>query len=86
MSSMKKQTRSILNELQNFLPKENKDVIVENRASHIIESAINLIEQIYKSYTPEQAEELEKKFYSAVRNRDGRRFERSIKKIKESKE
>lgn len=83
---MKKKTRSILSELQSFLPKDNKDIIVENRASHIIESAINLMEQIYKSYPQEQAEELEKKFYSSVRCRDGRRFERSIKKLKESKE
>lgn len=83
---MKKQTRSILHELQSFLPKDGKDVIVENRASHIIESSINLLEQIYKNYPQDQAEELEKRFYSSIRNRDSRRFERSIKKIKEDRE
>lgn len=83
---MKKKTRSILSELQNFLPEGNKDIIIENRANHIIQSAINLLEQIHTSYNPEQAEELEKRFYSSLRNRDPRRFERMIKKIKEGVE
>jgi len=80
---MKKKTRSILNELQNFLPEGNKDIIIENRANHIIQSAINLLEQIHKSYTAENAEELEKRFYSSLKNRDPKRFERKIKEIKE---
>lgn len=82
---MKKHNRSILTELQNMLPVENKDIVIENRASHIIQSAINLLEQVSKNYTAEQSEELEKKFFSAIKNRDGRRFERSIKKIHETK-
>ena len=81
---MKKKPRSILTELQNILPEGNKDIIIENRANHILQSAINLLEQIYKSYTPEQAEELEKRFYSSLKNRDPRRFERKIKEIKEN--
>jgi hypothetical protein len=80
---MKKKTRSILTELQNFLPEGNKDAIIENRASHIIQSAINLLEQIKNSYPAEQAEDLEKRFYSSLRNRDPKRFERKIKEIKE---
>lgn len=83
---MKKTTRSILSELQNFVPQENKDIIIESRASHIIQSAINLFEQIEKNYTPEEADELQKKFYSAIKNKDSRRFERAIKKLKENKE
>lgn len=81
---MKKKTRSILNELQNYLPEGNKDIIIENRANHIIQSTINLLEQIYSSYTAEQAQELEKRLYSSVKNRDPKRFERKIKEIKES--
>lgn len=82
---MKKHNRSILTELAESLGAENKDIVLENRAGHIIQSAINLLEQVSKNYSPEQAEELEKKFYSSIKNRDGRRFERSIKKIHESK-
>ena len=82
---MKKRTKSILNELQNYLPEANKDIIIENRANHIIQSAINLLTQICENYSAEEAEELEKRFYSSVKNRDPQRFERTIKKIKENK-
>jgi hypothetical protein len=78
---MKKHTRSILDELQSYLPSDNKDIIIENRANHILQSAINLMTQIEKNYSKEDAEELEKKFYSAIKNRDVKRFERVIKKI-----
>ena len=83
---MKKQTRSILNELQNFIPAEEKNIIIENRANHIIQSAINLINQIKESYDNDLAEELEKRFYSSIRNQDPKRFERTIKQISESKD
>lgn len=80
---MKKRTRSILSELQNFLPNDNKDIIIENRASHIIHSAINLLEQIHSNFTKEEAEELENRFYSSLRNRDPKRFERTIQSMKD---
>ena len=82
---MKKQTRSILTELQNYLPEQNKDIIIENRANHIIQSAINLMDQIKKNYSLEESEELEKRLFSSIKNSDPSRFERTIKKIKESK-
>ena len=82
---MKKRTRSILSELQNILPTDNKDNIIENRANHIIHSAINLLEQIHHNYPKEQAEELENRLYSSLRNRDPKRFERTFQAIKENK-
>jgi hypothetical protein len=81
---MKKQTRSILSELQSFLPAESKEIVIGNRANHIIESAVNLLELISRHYAPEQAAELEKKLLSSIKNRDAKRFERHIKKLKET--
>lgn len=80
---MKNKTRSILSELQNFLPTESKEIVISNRANHIIESSINLLELIAKNYSPEEAVELEKKLLSSIKNRDAKRFERQIKKLKE---
>lgn len=79
---MKKQTRSILNELQSFLPAQSKEIVIGNRASHIIESAINLFELIDRNYSPEQAEELKKRMFSSIKNSDPKRFEKTIKKFK----
>lgn len=79
---MKKQTRSILNELQSFLPSQSKEIVIGNRASHIIESAINLFELIDRNYDPEQAEELKKRMFSSIKNKDPKRFEKTISKLK----
>ena len=83
---MNKTTRSILTELTGYIPNESKEIIIGNRANHIIESAVNLIELINKHYPPEQAEELQKKLFSSIKNKDSKRFERSIKKFKDQKE
>lgn len=83
---MKKGTRSILEELNSFLPKEHSHQILESRGNHIIESAINLLEQIKKNFGDDEAQELEKRFFSSVKNRDPKRFERGIRKFKSSEE
>jgi len=77
------QKRSILTELQNYIPHEDKEIIIANRANHIIESAINLMELIKKHYNEEQAEELQKRLFSSIKNNDSKRFEKTIKKFKE---
>jgi hypothetical protein len=81
---MKKRTRSILKELEAILPQQNRQAIIESRASHIIESAINLLNQIYTAYGPDEALELEKRFLSSLKNRDPKRFDRGMKKFKDS--
>ena len=50
--------RSILEELNKISVDKSKDYVVENRAEHVIASAINLLEQIDRNYTPEEAKNL----------------------------
>ena len=82
---MKLRTRSILQELNELAEVRNKDALFESRAVNIINSAINLLESIHKSYTPEQADELERRFVNAIRGQDAAKFTRGIRKIVESK-
>jgi len=82
---MKKRTRSILEELNSIIPEKSKHVIIENRAEHIIHSCLNLLQQIEENFSPEEAEELQKRFFSSLRNKDPQRFERGIKKMQEPK-
>lgn len=82
---MKLRTRSILQELNELAEVRNKDSLFESRAVNIINSAINLLESIHKSYTPEQADELERRFINAIRGQDTAKFTRGIRKIAESK-
>ncbi len=82
---MKLRTRSILQELNEIADIRNKDSLVESRATNIINSAINLLESIHKNYTPEQADELERRFINAIRGQDTAKFTRGIRKIAESR-
>jgi hypothetical protein len=82
---MKLRTRSILQELNEIAEVRNKDSLFESRATNIINSAINLLESLHKNYTPEQADELERRFINAIRGQDTAKFTRGIRKIAESR-
>ena len=82
---MKLRTRSILQELNDIAEIRNKDELFESRATNIINSAINLLESLHKQYTPEQADELERRFINAIRGQDTAKFTRGIRKIAESR-
>ena len=82
---MKLRTRSILQELNELAEVRNKDQLFESRATNIINSAINLLESIHKHYTPEQADELERRFINAIRGQDTAKFTRGIRRITESR-
>jgi hypothetical protein len=82
---MKLRTRSILQELNEIAEVRNKDSLFESRATNIINSAINLLESLHKNYTPDQADELERRFINAIRGQDTAKFTRGIRKIAESR-
>ncbi len=82
---MKLKTRSILQELNELAEVRNKDALFESRAVNIIDSAVNLLESLKKHYTPEQADELERRFLNAIRGQDPAKFTRGIRKIVESR-
>lgn len=82
---MQRKTRSLLEELQSFGDTRDTNNVIENRASNIITSAINLIELMQKHYSPEKAELLEKKLLSAIKGKDPARFSKTLRKKNESK-
>jgi hypothetical protein len=83
---MRKTTRSILQELSDLGVSRNTDLIIESRGSNIIQSAVNLIEQIRENYDIETAAELERRFINSIRTGDSSKFKRGIKRIQEGKE
>lgn len=77
--------RSILEEINQYVPSKNKEDVIESRAHHAISSAINILDLIRENYSPAEAEILEKRFLSSIKGKDVKRFSRSISKIKEGK-
>ena len=72
--------RSILEELNKISVDKSKDYVVENRAEHVIASAINLLEQIDRNYTQEESKNLTNRLVNSIKHRDPSKFSRGIKK------
>jgi hypothetical protein len=79
---LQKRTRSILDELDGLLAHKDKDNLVESRAGHVIQGAINLINYIKENYDSETALELERRLLNSIRTQDVSKFNRGIRKIK----
>ena len=77
---MQRKTKSILDELSSKHISKDKNHLVESRANNIIQSAINIFEQIDNLYTREAAEDLQRKFVNAIRSRDPKKFARSVRR------
>jgi hypothetical protein len=82
---MRKSTRSILQELSDIGLSRDTDLVIENRGSNLIQSAINLINLIRENYDVETAAELERRFINSIKANDPAKFKRGIKRIQESK-
>ncbi len=83
---MKKTTRSLLDELNSIAVKKNADAVIESRAAHVIDSAINLLTLIKENYSPDQAYELERRLINSIRGADSSKFTRGIRKVRDSKD
>lgn len=83
---MKRTTRSLLEELNSIADKKHSEAIIESRAVHVIDSAINLLNLIKESYSPDQAYELERRLINSIKGNDSSKFIRGIRKLRDNKE
>jgi hypothetical protein len=79
---LQKKTRSILDELDNHFVQKDKENVFESRAVHVIQGAINLINNIRENYDPETASELERRLINSIRGQDSNKFVRGIRRLK----
>tara|TARA_Y100000389_G_C17400096_1_gene484831 strand:+ start:288 stop:560 length:273 start_codon:yes stop_codon:yes gene_type:complete len=80
-----RKTRSILEELNQISVDRDRNHVVSNRGEHVINSAINLIEQIETHYDEHVAKDLKNRLINSIKAKDIKKFSRGIGKvIKES--
>ncbi len=79
---MQKRTRSILDELAHMPVSRDRENLVESRASHVIQGAINLINYIKENYSAEQADELERRLLNSIRAQDPNKFARGVRRFR----
>lgn len=80
--TINRKSKSILEEINSYVPNKNKEDLIESRAQHIIASAINLMSTIEETFSEEDAEMLKKRFLSSIRGNDPKRFTRMVSRIK----
>ena len=83
---MKRHTKSILEEISQSVPQSNREALIESRASHVISSALNLIDMLYESYDENTAGELSRRLINSIKSADPAKFERGIRKINSTDE
>ena len=84
--ALKRATRSLLEELNSISERKNGEAVVEARATHVINSAINLLALIKENFNPEEAYELERRLINSIRGGDASKFTRSIRRLRDNKE
>lgn len=85
-TDVKRHTRSLLEELNDISIKKDTEAVIESRAAHVIDSAINLINSIKENFDPETAYELERRLLNSIKAADPAKFTRGIRKLRDSKE
>mgnify|MGYP003386774806 FL=1 len=83
---MKRQTKSILQELNDMASKPPVENVVDSRAVHVIESAINVLNMIKTNLNENTATDLEKRFINSIRTGDPKKFQRGISNYKKGKD
>jgi hypothetical protein len=83
---VKRTTKSLLEELNSVSIKKDNEALIESRATHVIDSAINLLNLIRENFTPDQAYELERRMINSIKGGDSAKFVRSIRRLRDNKE
>ena len=83
---LKRITRSLLEELNSISERKNGEAVIEARATHVIDSAINLLKLIKENFSPDEAYELERRFINSIKGGDPAKFTRSIRRLRDNKE
>jgi hypothetical protein len=70
----------MLDELTSIGTAADRRLIIESRANHIINSAINLLSMIRENYDGPQADELERRLINSIKGQDPQKFSRGLRK------
>lgn len=78
--------RSMIEELDQFVPQRDRHQIIEARANNVIASAVNLLNLISESFEGEEAQELSRRLVNAIKNQDADKFNRKIREYRRVEE
>lgn len=80
-----KKFKSLLDELDRMVPEKDKHAVLESRAHHFITSGINLIRFIEENFNSEESDELVRRLFNSLKNKDFSKFQRKVRQIQEGR-
>lgn len=80
---MDRKFSSIIDELNDYAPRRDKDLFIESRAMQVIASFSHLVKLINESYDEDTAADLTKRLVNAARTGDEAKFSRKMKIVRE---
>ena len=83
---MKRQTRSLLQEINDLVPQKDMHFFVESKAVQAIANVQNLIKLIEQNYGPNESSDLIKRLFNSMKSGDQEKFRRGIRYIREADE
>ena len=80
-----KPTKSLVDEIDSFIPVKNREKVIEVRATNVIGAAINVIKLMEDHFTPEEIDDLTKKFLLAIKTQESKKFTNKLRTLTESR-
>lgn len=83
--SLDKKFRSILEELNDYVPHRDRDHFIESRAQQVLASFAHLQKLIDETFDPGLAEELQRRLLLAAKSGDDKKFVRKLRECRAKK-
>lgn len=78
---MSNKKHNLLDSIVNYTSDKEKLQSLGNRADHAINSIINLLDSIEEEFDGEEAEDLKRRLFLSIKNRDYRKFEKGLENL-----
>lgn len=78
---MSNKKHNLLDSILNFTTEKEKLQSLGNRADHAINAIINLLDSIDEDFDEEVANDLTRRLYLSIKNRDYRKFEKGLENL-----
>lgn len=83
--SLDQKFRSILDELNDYVPVRDRDHFIESRAQQVLASFVHLQKLIQESFDPVLAEDLQRRLLLAAKSGDDKKFVRKLREARGKK-
>ncbi|SOK58562.1 hypothetical protein [Yersinia phage fHe-Yen9-04] len=78
---MANKKHNLLDSIVNYTSDKEKLQSLGNRADHAINSVINLLDSIDEDFDQEHADDLTRRLFLSIKNRDYRKFEKGLENL-----